>query len=41
MKERFSRDMRVAVSSTPQSVKVIVYDYDAARAGSALVKIRR
>jgi VWFA-related protein len=41
MKERFSRELRVAVTSRPQFVKVIAYDYDADRVGSALVKVTR
>jgi hypothetical protein len=39
LQDRFSRDMRVAVTKTPSYVKVIVYDYDADRVGSALVKL--
>jgi hypothetical protein len=41
MKERFSRDMRVPVGSKPTYVKVIVYDYDGDRVGSAMVKIAK
>jgi VWFA-related protein len=41
MKERFSREMRVTVTSRPQFVKVIAYDYDADRVGSALIKVPR
>jgi hypothetical protein len=41
LKEGFSRAMRVAVTGTPRFVKVIVYDYDADRVGSALVKMPR
>lgn len=37
--ERFSRDMRVTVTKAPRYVKVIVYDYDADRVGSSLVKL--
>jgi VWFA-related protein len=40
-KERFSREIRVTVTSRPQFVKVIAYDYDADRVGSALVKVPR
>jgi VWFA-related protein len=41
LKEGFSRAMRVAVTAAPHFVKVIVYDYDADRVGSALVKVPR
>lgn len=39
-KERFSREIRVPVTAKPQYVKVIVYDYDADRVGSALAKVK-
>lgn len=39
-KERFSREIRVPVTAKPQYVKVVVYDYDADRVGSALVKVK-
>jgi VWFA-related protein len=41
MKERLSRELRVTAASRPQFVKVIAYDYDADRVGSALVKVPR
>jgi hypothetical protein len=37
-KERFSREIRIPVTAKPQYVKVIVYDSDADRVGSAKVK---
>ena len=39
-KERFLREIRVPVTAKPQYVKVIVYDYDADRVGSALAKVK-
>ena len=41
MKERFGRDFVVSVTKVPRLVKVVVYDYDADRVGSALTKIPR
>ena len=40
MKERISRTIRLTVTGTPRYVKVIVYDYDADRVGSVMVKIK-
>ena len=40
MRERIARTIRLAVSGAPRFVKVIVYDYDADRVGSAMVKIK-
>jgi VWFA-related protein len=39
-KERFSREIRIPVTAKPQYVKVIVYDSDADRVGSALAKVK-
>jgi hypothetical protein len=39
-RERFFREIRVPVTAKPQYVKVIVYDYDADRVGSTLVKVK-
>jgi VWFA-related protein len=39
-REGFFRDMGVPVTATPRYVKVMVYDYEADRIGSALVRIK-
>ena len=39
-REGFFRDLGVPVAAAPRFVKVVVYDYDADRVGSALVKIK-
>jgi hypothetical protein len=39
-REGFFRDFGVAVTGKPQYVKVVVYDYDADRVGSAMVKLK-
>ena len=39
-REGFFRDFGVAVTGKPQYVKVVVYDYNADRVGSALVRIK-
>ncbi len=39
-REGFFRDFGVAVTGKPQYVKVVVYDYDADRVGSAMVRIK-
>jgi VWFA-related protein len=39
-RERFLREIRVPVTAKPQYVKVIVYDADADRVGSALAKVK-
>jgi VWFA-related protein len=38
--EGFFRDVGVPVTTKPRNVKVIVYDYDADRVGSAIVRIK-
>jgi VWFA-related protein len=39
-KDRFSREIRIPAPAKPDYVKVIVYDYDADRVGSALAKVK-
>ncbi len=39
-REGFFRDFGVAVTGKPQYVKVVVYDYEADRVGSAMVKLK-
>jgi VWFA-related protein len=40
MREGFFRDIGVAVTGKPRNVKVVLYDYEADRVGSALVRIK-
>jgi hypothetical protein len=40
LRERYSREIRVPVTAKPEYVKVIVYDYEADRVGSALARVK-